>query len=47
MEQNPRKQSQWAKKAQEGHKIMWVFKGRSYFAQILDGKFKLLKKEKS
>ena len=47
VEQNPRKQSQWAKKAREGHKIIWVFKGRRYFAQILDGKFKILKKEKS
>jgi hypothetical protein len=46
VEQNPRKQSQWAKKAREGHKIIWVFKGRRYTAQVFDGKFKDLRKEK-
>ena len=47
VEQNPRKQSQWGKKAREGHKIMWVFKGSRYYAQLFDSKFKILKKEKS
>ena len=42
IEQNQKKQSQWAKKAREGHKIMWVIKGRRYIAQIFDGEFKNL-----
>ena len=29
IEQNPRKDSKWAKMAREGHQILWVFKGRS------------------
>lgn len=44
IEQNPRKDSRWAKLAQEGHQIMWVMQGRKYLAQIKDGKFLNLKK---
>ena len=47
IEQNPRKASQWAQKAREGHKIMWVFKGRRYIARMMDGQFLLLSKKKS
>ncbi len=36
-EQNHRKKSEWGKKAREGHKIMWIIKGRRYISQILDG----------
>ena len=46
IEQNPKKQSQWAKKTQEGHKIMWGFKGRKYIAQVFDGDFKDLRKKR-
>ena len=28
IEQNPHKDSRWAKLAQEGHQIMWVMQGR-------------------
>jgi len=46
IEQNRRKKSEWAKKAREGHKIMWIIKGRRYIAQITDNNYKdLLKKE--
>ena len=46
IEQNRRKKSEWAKKAREGHKIMWIIKGRRYIAQIMDNNYKdLLKKE--
>jgi hypothetical protein len=38
-EQNPSKSSQWAKMAKEGHKILWVFVGRRYLAQVRDGAF--------
>jgi hypothetical protein len=46
IEQNPKKASQWAQKAREGHKIMWVFKGRRYIARVMDGQFLLLSKKK-
>ena len=45
IEQNRNKKSEWGKKAREGHKIMWVIKGRRYIAQILDGEYKDLKKK--
>ena len=44
IEQNKNKKSEWGKKAREGHKIMWVIKGRQYIAQILDGEYHDLKK---
>ena len=44
IEQNRNKKSEWGKKAREGHKIMWIIKGRRYIGQILDGKYKDLKK---
>ena len=44
IEQNRNKKSEWGKKAREGHKIMWIIKGRRYMAQIEDGMFKDLKK---
>ena len=45
IEQNRNKKSEWGKKAREGHKIMWIIKGRRYVAQILDGEYKDLKKK--
>jgi len=45
IEQNRNKKSEWGKKAREGHKIMWIIKGRSYMAQILDGEYLDLKKK--
>jgi hypothetical protein len=44
IEQNRNKKSEWGKKAREGHKIMWIIKGRRYIAQILDGKYQDLKR---
>ncbi|NVM52192.1 MAG: toll/interleukin-1 receptor domain-containing protein [Candidatus Helarchaeota archaeon] len=45
IEQNPNKTSRWAKMAREGKKILWVFRGRTYYARIIDGEFTLLKKK--
>ncbi len=45
IEQNPHKDSRWAKLAQEGHQIMWVMQGRKYLAQIKDGRFLNLKRK--
>ena len=44
IEQNRNKKSEWGKKAREGHKIMWIIKGRQYIAQIMDGEYTELKK---
>lgn len=45
VEQNPSKSSKWAEMAREGHQIMWVMKGRSYLARVMDGKFLDLKRK--
>ena len=45
IEQNTAKSSKWAQRARDGAKIMWVFRGRSYFARVIDGSFTLLKKK--
>jgi hypothetical protein len=45
IEQNRNKKSEWGKKARDGHKIMWIIKGRRYIAQIFDGEFKDLTKK--
>jgi hypothetical protein len=46
IEQNPDKGSSWAKMAREGHRVMWVMKGRRYLAQVRDGVFHDFRKEK-
>lgn len=45
IEQNPDKASNWAKMARQGHKIIWVMKGRRYIAQVRDGEFYDLRKK--
>lgn len=40
MEQNPKKNSHWADKARNGHKIMWVLKDWEYIGQVHNGKYK-------
>ena len=47
IEQNKNKKSEWGKKAREGHKIMWIIKGRRYLSQILDGEYSELKEKTS
>jgi len=44
IEQNRNKKSEWGKKAREGHKIMWIIKGRRYMVRIMDGEYVDLKK---
>jgi len=47
IEQNPNKTSKWARMAQEGHRIIWILKGKRYVAMVKDEKFLDLKwKEK-
>jgi hypothetical protein len=42
VEQNPDKDSHWAKLAREGHKIAWVMKDGDYLARVIDGKVEIL-----
>jgi len=46
IEQNPKKTSAWGMKAREGHSIMWVCKGSRYIAQVMDGEFNVLGRQK-
>ena len=39
VEQNPDKNSYWARKARMGHQIMWVMDCGKYIAQVFDGEF--------
>ena len=45
VEQNPNKNSNWAKMARAGKKIVWIFKHQSYYARVIDGKFTKLAKK--
>ena len=45
IEQNRNKKSDWGKKAREGHKIMWIIKGRRYMVRIMDREYEVLKKK--
>ncbi|MBD3339743.1 MAG: hypothetical protein GF353_11580 [Candidatus Lokiarchaeota archaeon] len=47
IEQNPEKDSQWAKKARNGEQITWIIKikGWKYLGQIHDGEFKAFDKD--
>jgi hypothetical protein len=45
VEQNPDKQSHWAKLAREGHQIAWVMKEGEYLARVTDGKVEILHHE--
>jgi hypothetical protein len=42
LEQNPNKDSHWAKQAREGHNIAWVMKDGAYLARVVDGKVEIL-----
>ncbi|MFX0124622.1 MAG: hypothetical protein ACFFAE_13400 [Candidatus Hodarchaeota archaeon] len=44
IEQNPQKDSRFARMAQEGHQILWGLKKRTYILRVMDGKFIQLKK---
>lgn len=42
--QNPNKDSDSARLAREGHKIIWIFANGNYFGKITDGRFERLQK---
>ena len=42
VEQNPKKSSEWAKLASQGHRIAWVMRDGEYLARVVDGKVVML-----
>lgn len=42
VEQNPKKQSEWAKLASQGHRIAWVMRDGEYLARIVDGEVTMM-----
>jgi hypothetical protein len=46
IEQNPQKQSEWAKLAREGHRIAWLMRDGEYLARVVDGEVTIVKSEK-
>ncbi len=42
VEQNPRKQSEWATLARQGHRIAWVLGDGDYLARVVDGEVVML-----
>lgn len=44
VEQNPKKQSEWAKMARRGQRIAWVMRDGEYLARVVDGSVFMLMK---
>ena len=42
VEQNPKKQSEWAELANKGHRIAWVMRDGEYLARVVDGEVVML-----
>ena len=42
IEQNPKKQSEWAELARAGHRVAWVMRDGEYLARVLDGEVVML-----
>jgi hypothetical protein len=42
IEQNPKKSSEWARLAKEGHRIAWVMRNGAYLARVIDGEVTML-----
>ena len=43
VEQNPKKQSEWAEAARQGKRIAWVLRDGEYLARVVDGEVVMLK----
>lgn len=37
VEQNPKKDSEWAELANQGHRVAWVMREGQYLARVVDG----------
>ena len=42
VEQNPRKQSEWAELARAGRRVAWVMREGEYLARVVDGAVEML-----
>ena len=42
VEQNPKKQSEWAMLARDGHRVAWVLRDGEYLARVVDGEVVML-----
>lgn len=42
VEQNPKKHSEWAKLAHDGHRVAWVMRDGEYLARVVDGEVVML-----
>ena len=42
VEQNPKKHSEWAALASEGHRIAWLMRDGEYLARVVDGEVVML-----
>jgi hypothetical protein len=43
IEQNPKKESEWAELARGGHRVAWVLRNGEYLARVVDGEVVKLK----
>lgn len=42
VEQNPKKESEWAELARNGHQVAWVMRDGEYLARVVDGEVVML-----
>lgn len=42
VEQNPKKGSEWAELARNGHRVAWVMRDGEYLARVVDGEVVML-----
>ncbi|MBD0372219.1 MAG: hypothetical protein ICV60_15360 [Pyrinomonadaceae bacterium] len=42
IEQNPKKQSEWAELARKGHRVAWAMRDGQYLARVVDGEVVML-----
>ena len=42
VEQNPKKRSEWARLAHQGHRVAWVMRDGEYLARVVDGEVVML-----
>ncbi len=42
VEQNPQKETRWARMARQGHKVAWAIRGDEYLERAIDGEVEML-----
>ncbi len=46
VEQNPRKETQWAEMARKGRRVAWAMRGDEYLARVIDGEVEMLGRQR-